>query len=77
MDHQQQIKDIEEKEDEEYEYNKNNKEDICYDQIDYDEYIDQEELDRILEDTERNPNFHQDKDKKNYDYSEKEILIRI
>ena len=31
MDHQQQIKDIEEKEDEEYEYNKNNKEDICYD----------------------------------------------
>ena len=31
----------------------------------YNEKIDQEELDGILEDTERNPNLNQEKDKEN------------
>ena len=33
--------------------------------IDYDYEIGQEELDGLLEDTERNPNLHQDKDEEN------------
>ena len=55
VDHQQQIEKSEENKDDQYEYNNNNVEDIYYDEID------QEELDRLLEDTEINPNFHQDK----------------
>ena len=43
---------------------KNNAEDI------YAGDIDQEILDEILEDTEINPNFHQEKDKDNDEYAE-------
>ena len=39
----------------------------CDQDIDYDEYIDKEELDGILEYTKINPSFHQDKDKDNYE----------
>ena len=44
-----------------------NAEGIYDKQIYYDKDIDQEELDGILEDTERNPNLHQQKDKDNYE----------
>ena len=66
VDHQQQIEQSEENKDDQYEYNNNNVEDIYYDEID------QEELDRLLEDTEINPNFHQDKYKDIYEDADKE-----
>ena len=44
--------------------------DIYHDDIDYNEGIDQEEMDGLLEYTERNPNFHQDKDKENDKHAE-------
>ena len=55
---------MEEKEDEEHEYKNNNTKNI------YNEDIDQEELDGILEDTKRNPNFHKEKDKEIDEYAE-------
>ena len=39
IDQQQQMEQIEENEDEEYEYDNNNTEDICDEEIYYDEYI--------------------------------------
>ena len=51
MDHQQKIEQIEENEDEEYEYDNNNTEGMYDEYIGYDGYIYQEELDGIIEDT--------------------------
>ena len=70
LDHQQQIKQIEKYTDEEYEYNNNNAEDIYDQDIDYNEYIYQEGLDGLLKANERNPDFHQDDDKENYEDAE-------
>ena len=47
---------MEEKEDEEYEYNNNNIEDIYDEGIDYYKEIGKGDMDGLLEDTERNPN---------------------
>ena len=53
-----------------YEYNNNNIEDIYDEDICYDENINLEEPDGILENTERNPYYHQEEDKESYEYTE-------
>ena len=45
--------------------------------VDYDEGIYQEELDSMLEDTERNQNFRQEKDKENGEDAEEVMTLRI
>ena len=72
LDHRKQIEQIEENQYEEYEYNNTNTEEIYDYNIDYYEEIYQEELDGILEDTERKPKYHQYRDKENYEYAEEE-----
>ena len=58
------------KEDEEYAYDNNNEEYSYDEEIEYDQDTYQEELDGLLEDIERNPNFHKQKDKENYEDAE-------
>ena len=52
--------------------NEDDTEDIYDGDIYYDGGVDQEELYGILEETYRNTNFHQEKDKENYEDSEEE-----
>ena len=59
IDHQHFLKQTEEKEYEEYDYENDNAGSIYDEDIDYNEEIDQEEMDGLLEDNERNSNVHQ------------------